>query len=59
MNESLDLVVGRTRTTLAQYRAFAVVGPSDWNDLPFSQWAKLMTGFSQTASETLTAYLIL
>jgi len=30
----LDLFVPRTRTALAQRRAFAVVGSSTWNDLP-------------------------
>ena len=30
----LDLFVPRTRTALAQRRAFAVVGPSTWNNLP-------------------------
>src|SRR5688572_25310415 len=41
----LDLFVPRTRTALAQRRAFAVVGPSTWNDLPPSVRAKLMTSF--------------
>ena len=29
----LDLLIPRTRTALAQRRAFAVVDPSTWNDL--------------------------
>ena len=32
--DRLDLLVPRARTALAQHRAFAIVGPSMWNDLP-------------------------
>ena len=31
--DRMDLFVPRTRTALAQHRAFAVMGPSAWNDL--------------------------
>ena len=32
--DRLDLFVPRARTAMAQHRAFAIVGPSSWNDLP-------------------------
>ena len=32
--DRLDLLVPRARTATAQHRAFAIVGPSMWNDLP-------------------------
>ena len=53
----LDLFVPRTRTALAQRRAFAVVGPSTSNDLFPSLRAKLMTGFSSSISRSLKAFL--
>ena len=31
---AVQIFVPRTGTALAQHRAFAVVGPSIWNDLP-------------------------
>ena len=53
----LDLFVPRTRIALAQRRAFAVVGPSTWNDLPPSFRAKLMTSFSSLVSRSLKTFL--
>ena len=29
-----DFVVPHARTAIKQYRAFSIVGPSDWSDLP-------------------------
>src|ERR1043165_4451909 len=53
----LDLFVPRTRTALAQRRAFAVAGPSTWNNLPSSLRATLMTGFSSLVSRSLKTFL--
>lgn len=52
-----DLFVPRTKTALAQHRAFAVVGPSIWNDLPPMLRAKLLTSFSSSVSRSLKAFL--
>jgi len=55
--DRLDLFVPRTRTALAQHRAFAIVGPSIWNDLPSLLRAKLMTGISSLVLRSLKTFL--
>ena len=55
--DRLDLFVLRTRTALAQHRAFAIVGPSIWNDLPSLLRAKLMTGISPLVLRSLKTFL--
>src|ERR1043165_7959903 len=43
--DRLDLFVTRSRTSLTQHRAFAVVGPSLWNDLPPQFVAEFLRGY--------------
>ena len=45
--DRLDLLVPRARTATAQHRAFAIVGPSMWNDLPPSIRSKIRIGYER------------
>ena len=46
--DRLYLFVSRVRTALAQCRAFGVIGPSSWNELPLILRAKLISDISAT-----------
>src|SRR6185503_18163913 len=39
-----DLFVPRARTTIAQTRSFAIIGPSLWNALPFTLRETFLSG---------------
>src|SRR5688572_31165857 len=39
-----DLFVPRVRTTIAQTRSFAIIGPSLWNALPFTLRETFLSG---------------
>src|SRR5688572_14438753 len=45
-----DLFVPRARTTIAQTRSFAIIGPSLWNALPFSLRETFLSGRSSSLS---------
>jgi hypothetical protein len=55
--DRLDLHVPRTRISLTQHRAFAIVGPSLWNDLPPTLRAVLLTGINPTSLRSLKTHL--
>ena len=55
--DRLDLLVPRARTALAQHRAFAIVGPSMWNDLPPSIRSMILAGVPPFSLRCLKAFL--
>ena len=55
--DRLDLLVPRARTAMAQHRAFAIVGPSMWNDLPPTIRSKILLGVSSSALRYLKSFL--
>ena len=54
--DRLDLFVPRARTAMAQHRAFAIVGPSSWNDLP-PLYSKILAGVSPSSARCLKIFL--
>jgi hypothetical protein len=54
-----DLLVPRTRTTTAQLRAFASVGPLLWNDLPSMTRSVILTGGTAVSARTLKTFLFM
>ena len=48
-----DLFVRRTRTSMAQTRAFAIIGPALWNQLPPSTRSSSLTGEPTASSRSL------
>jgi len=55
--DRLDLFVPRSRTSLTQHRAFAVVGPSIWNDLPPAIRSRILEGISLASLRCLKTFL--
>lgn len=56
-SDRLDLLVPRARTSMAQHRAFAILGPSLWNDLPPSLRSKISLGISPSSLRCLKTFL--
>jgi len=52
-----DLLVPRTRTSMAQHRAYASAGPSLWNDLPSQTRSQILTGGVSATSRCLKTFL--
>src|SRR6218665_2679528 len=52
-----DLFVPRARTSMAQTRAFAIVGPSLWNQLLSSRRSTLLTGEPSASFRSLKTAL--
>src|SRR5688572_13120159 len=55
--DRLDLLVPRARTATAQHRAFAIVGPSMWNNLPPSIRSKILAGVPPLSLRCLKTFL--
>ena len=54
--DRLDLFVPWARTAMAQHRAFAIVGPFSWNDLPLLR-SKILAGVSPSSAHCLKTFL--
>jgi len=54
--ERSDFFVPRARTSLAQTRSFAIIGPSLWNALPSSLRATFLSGSVPTSLSLLKTY---
>src|SRR5688572_9315464 len=51
-----DLFVPRARTTIAQTRSFAIIGPSLWNALPFTLRETFLSGSLSSSLSLLKTY---
>ena len=56
-SDRFDLFVPRARTATTQHRAFAIVGPSLWNNLPPRIRSELLAGGLTTRSRCLKTFL--
>jgi hypothetical protein len=56
-SDRLDLFVPRVRTTMAQSRSFACIGPSLWNRLPPSLRSKILSSSISTSFSHLKTFL--
>ena len=52
-----DLLVPWSRTSLSQNRAFAVVGPALWNDIPPALRSVMLQGISSASLRSLKTFL--
>ena len=55
--DRFDLFVPRSRTSLTQHRAFAIVGPLIWNHLPSEIRGRILVGNSPASFRCLKSFL--
>ena len=55
--DRLDLFVPRSKAAMAQHRAFAIVGPSLWNDLPPAIRSKILIEIPTSSLRCLKTFL--